>query len=116
MQISVLSVAIARHVPGSQPPFSLIPNPDQNKTDTTFISVVAYGVYIPLLCPIQFCPLTKQNFLKNAQDPACPAEPGSRIRVGFCRFSRGSNNFIQENPCHIQSYSIDNQVQYSEVP
>ena len=41
-----------RHVPGSQPPFSLIPDLDQNKEDTTFISVVAYGGYIPLSRPI----------------------------------------------------------------
>ena len=64
-----------RHVPGSQPPFSLIPDTDQNKEDTSFISVVGYGAYIPLSRPIQFCPLTNQNFEKNAQDPAGPAEP-----------------------------------------
>ena len=32
--------------------FSLIPDLDQNKEDTTFISTVAYGVYIPLSRPI----------------------------------------------------------------
>ena len=29
-------------MPGSQPPFSLIPGPDQNMEDKSFISVVAY--------------------------------------------------------------------------
>ena len=33
-----------RHVPGSQPHFSLIPDPYQNKEDTPFISVVACRV------------------------------------------------------------------------
>ena len=42
----------SRHMPGSQPPFSLIPDPYQNKEDTPFISVVVYGVYIPLPHPI----------------------------------------------------------------
>ena len=28
--------------------------------------------------------------------------PGSKIRVGFCPFSRGLNNFIEEIPCHIK--------------
>ena len=41
-----------RHVPGSQPPFPSIPDPDQNKEDASFISVVAYDVYIPLSLPI----------------------------------------------------------------
>ena len=30
-----------RHVPGSQPPFSLSPDTDQDNEDTPFISVVA---------------------------------------------------------------------------
>ena len=64
-----------RHVPGSQPSFSLIQDPDQNKEDTSFIYVLAYGVYIPLSHPIQFCPFPKQNVEKNVQDPADPAEP-----------------------------------------
>ena len=62
-------------MPGSQPPFSLIPNPDENKDAKSFISVLAYGVYIPLSCPIQLCLLPSQNFEKNDQDPADPAEP-----------------------------------------
>ena len=62
-------------MPGSQPPFSLIPDSDQNKEDTSLISVVAYGLYIPLPRPIQFCTLPNLNFEKNAQDPALPAEP-----------------------------------------
>ena len=62
-------------MPGSQPPFSLIPDPEQKKEDKSFISVLAYGVYIPLSRPIQFYPLTNQNFEKNAKDPADPAKP-----------------------------------------
>ena len=58
--------AAYRHVPGSKPPFSLIPDPEQNKADTSILSVVGYGVYIPLSRPIQFCPLPDQNFEKNA--------------------------------------------------
>ena len=54
--------AKTRHVPGSQPPFRLIPDPDQNKEDTPFISVVAYDVCIPVSRPIQFCLLSNQNF------------------------------------------------------
>ena len=54
-----------RHVPGSQPHFSLIPDPEQNKEDTTIISVVDYGVYIPLSRPIQFFHLPNQNFEKK---------------------------------------------------
>ena len=61
-----------RHVPGSQAPFSLIPDLDQNKEDGFFF--VSYGVYIPLSRPIQFCPSPNQNFEKNAQDPGDPEE------------------------------------------
>ena len=56
------ALPLTRHVPGSQLPFSLIPDPDQNKEDTSFISVVAYGVYIPLSRPIQFHHLPKPKF------------------------------------------------------
>ena len=42
------------HVPVSQSHFSLIPDPGQNKVDTSFISVEDYGV-ISLSRPIQFC-------------------------------------------------------------
>ena len=56
-----------------------IPDPDQNKGGTSFISVVANGVYIPLLRPIHLCPLPSQNFEKNAKDPADreTLDPGS---------------------------------------
>ena len=39
--------------------------------------------------------------------------PGSKIPVGFCRSSWGSNYFIKEIPCYITHYSMDNQAQYS---
>ena len=76
-----------RYVPGFQPPFSLVPDPDQNKKYTSFISVAAYGVYIPLSRPIQFCSLPKRNFEKK-----CPRScrscgtlyPGSEW--GFANF------------------------------
>ena len=42
--------------------------------------------------------------------------PEPRIRVGFCRFSWGSNHFINEIPCHIKHYNMDYQAQLSEVP
>ena len=70
-------------MPGSQPPFSLILDPDQNKEDTSLISAVSYGVYIPLSRPIQFCPLSSQNFEKNAQDPGDPVEPWIQDPSGF---------------------------------
>ena len=63
----------SRHVPGSQPPFYLIPDPNQNKEYTSLISAVSYGVYISLSRPIQFCSLPSQNFEKNAQDTGDPA-------------------------------------------
>ena len=48
----------------SQPTFSLYPDADQNRKDALFISVVAYGAYIPLSHPIHFCPLPNQNLDK----------------------------------------------------
>ena len=36
--------------------------------------------------------------------------PGSRIRMGFCRFSWGSNHFIKEISCNIKHYNMDNKV------
>ena len=62
-------------MPGSQPRFSSIPDPHQNKKDTSLISVVSYGVYISLLRPIQLCHLTNLNFEKSVQAPGDPAEP-----------------------------------------
>ena len=63
----LLRVGLASgHVPGSQPPFSLIQDPGQNKEDTSFVYVVAYDVSIPLSCPIQFCPLANNNAARNA--------------------------------------------------
>ena len=85
-------------MPGSQPPFSLIPDPDQNKEDTSFISVVAYGVYIPLSIQIQFCPLPNQNFEKIAQDHADPAEPWIQDPRGFLPIFMGFKSFHQRNP------------------
>ena len=55
--------------------FFFISDPDQNKEDTPFISVVAYGVYIPLSRSIQFCILPNQDFEKNAKDLADLTEP-----------------------------------------
>ena len=74
-------------MPGYQPPFSLIPERDQNKEDTPFMSATAYDVYIRLSRPIQFG-LLQTNFEKNAQDPADPVEPWIQDPSGFfCRFS-----------------------------
>ena len=87
---------IGRHVPGSQPPFCLNPDPDENKEDTAFISVV--GVYIPLSHPIQFCPIPNQNFEKNVQDPADLAEPWIQDPSGFLPIFMGFKSFHQRNP------------------
>ena len=91
------SPTVGRHVPGSQPPFSLIPDPDQNKEDASLISAVSYGVYIPLSRPIQFCPLPSQNFEKNAQDPGDPAEPWIQDPSGFLPIFMGFKSFHQIN-------------------
>ena len=74
-----------------------------------------YGVYVSLSPPIQFCPLPNQNFEKMPKILQILRNPGSRIRVGFSRFSWGSNHFINEIPCHIKQYNMDNQAQHSEV-
>ena len=42
--------------------------------------------------------------------------PGSRIRVGFCRFAWGSYNFIKKIHCYIKHFNMVNQAQYSEAP
>ena len=79
-------------------------------------SVVAYEVYISFSCHIQFCLLLNQNFEKNVQDPADPAEPSIQNPSSFCRFSCGSNHYIKEIPCSITHCSMDNHAQYSEAP
>ena len=56
--------AATRHVPGSQPLFSLNSDPDQNKGHASTIFVVAYYVDIPLSFSIQFYSLPHQNFEK----------------------------------------------------
>ena len=81
--------------------FSLIPNPDQNKEDTSFISVVAYGAYNPLSRSIQFCLLPNQNFEKNDQVLADPAEPWILDLSRFLPmnpFSLGSNHLSKKYP------------------
>ena len=87
----------ARHVPGAQPPFPLIPDPDQNKEATSFISVVAYDIYIPLSRPIQFCLLPNQNFEKNAQDPGDPTKPRIQDPSGFLPIFMGFKPLHQRN-------------------
>ena len=84
-------------MPGSQPRFSLTPDPDQNKGDTSFTAVVAYGVYIPVSRPIQLRPLPNQNWEKNAQDLAEPAEPWIQDPSGFLPIFRGFKSFHQRN-------------------
>ena len=103
-----------RQVPGPQTPFSLNPDPDQNKEDTTFISVLACEFCIPLSLPIQFCPLLNQNFEKNAKDPAKIPELWIQNPKVFCRFSWSSNIFVKDKSCHIKHYTMGNQSQYSE--
>ena len=83
-------------MPGSQPPF-FIPDPGQNKEDTSIISVVVYCGYIPLSRPIQFCPLPNQNFEK-AQDPADPADPWIQDPSGVLPIFVGLKSFHQRNP------------------
>ena len=89
---------VNRHVPGSQPPFYVMPDSDQNKEDTPFISAVAYSVYIPLSRLAQFCPLPNQNFEENAEDPADPAEPRIQDPRVFLPIFKGFKSFHQRNP------------------
>ena len=85
-------------MPGSHPPFSLIPDPDQNKEDTPFISVVAYSVYIPLSRPIYFCSLPNQNFEKKCPRSCDPAEPWTQDPNGFLPIFMRFKSFHQRNP------------------
>ena len=83
-------------MPGSQSAFPLIPDSDQNKEDTSFISVVACGVYIHFSRPIQFCRLLTQILENNARNHADPAEP--RIQdpsVFILPIFRGFKSFHQ---------------------
>ena len=82
-----------------------IPYPDQSKEETSLISVVADGVYIPFSRSIQFCLLPSQNFEKNAQDPGDLAEPWFQDPGGFLTILRTSNSFIKEIPCHLKHYN-----------
>ena len=108
------NVVVVRHVPGSQSPFSLIPDPDQNKKYTSFISVVAYGVYIlPFTCDSIVFFLTIQNFQKKCSIScgSCGTLDPRSDRV-FADF-RGLNIISSmKSPCLITHYSMDNQVQY----
>ena len=92
-----ISKVLNRHVPGSQPPSSLIPDPDQNQEDATIISVVDYGVYIPISHPIHCFPLPNQNFEKMPKILQILRNPGSRIRVGFLPICMGFKSFHQRN-------------------
>ena len=85
-------------MPGSHPPFSLMPDPYRNREDTSFISVVVCGVYIPLSRPIQFCSLPNQNFDNNTQDHADPAESWIQDPSGVLPIFMGFKLFHQRNP------------------
>ena len=85
-------------MPGSQAPFSFIPDPDEKKEVTSFISGAAYDVYIPLSPSIQICLLPNQNFEKNPKDPADPAEPWIQDLSGFLPICTGLKAFHQRNP------------------
>ena len=87
---------IYRHVPGSQPPFSLNPYPDQNKQDTSFISIAAYCIYIPLSRPTQFCPLPLQ-YLEKKCTVSWILDPGGvpSIFVVFKSFHQIRNPVMQ---------------------
>ena len=74
-----LQIPVHRHVPGSQPHFSLIPDSDQNKEDTQFISVVAYGVYMPF--HVRFNSVLYQTQISRKMPRSCRScgtlDPGS---------------------------------------
>ena len=65
-------------MPGSQPPFSLSPDPDQNKKDASFIFVLAYGVYIPFHIRFNYV-LYQTKFSKKCPRScrSCIQDPGS---------------------------------------
>ena len=99
-------------MPGSQPRFSLIPDPDENNEDTSFISVAACGVYVPIHVRFNSVFYQPNISIKMAKILKLLWNPGFKIRVAFCRFSRGTNNFIKEIPSHITHYSMVKQPQY----
>ena len=85
----------ARHVPESQPSFSLNPNPHQSKEDKSSISVFIYCIHFHISHPIQFCPLPHQYFEKVPKILLGSRNPGPGIRIDFCPFSWGSNHSIK---------------------
>ena len=85
----VLDWTCVDQVPRSQPYFSLNPDPDQKKEDTSFLSFVAYGVCIPLSFPIKFRPLPNRNFEENAKGPARIPEPWIQDPQGYFAYFRG---------------------------
>ena len=101
----------SRHVPGSQPTFSLILAHDQNMEKTAFISVVAYGVYISLPRPIQFSLLPNQNFEIYAQDSADAAKPCIQDPSGVLPIFVGFKSFQQKIPLNIIAWTISRNTQ-----
>ena len=62
----------------------------------SFISVVAYGVYIFLCRPTQFYPLPHQNFEKSAKDPASIPQYWIQDPKEFLPILMGYNLRIQD--------------------
>ena len=105
-----------RHLPGSQPSFSLIPDPDQNLGRCiNYFCCSLWRSYPPFTSDSNVLYQTKIS-RKMSKILQILRNPGSRIRVCFYRFSLGSNHFIKEIHCHIKQHDIDNPAQYSEVP
>ena len=85
-----------RHVPGSQPPFSLIPDSDQGKEDISLIYLCCslWRLYPPFTFD-SFLSFAKPKVRENAQDPADPGEPWVGPRKDFCRFPWIFDHFIK---------------------
>ena len=80
----------------SQPTFSLIPDPAQNKEDKSLISVVTYGAYIPHFTFDSILFFTKPNFREDVQDPGDPAKPWIRDPSGLLPIFMGFKSLNQK--------------------
>ena len=106
-----------RPVPGSQPPFSLNQNPDQNKEDTWFISVVAYDHCIKPFMFNSILPFTSPKFRakchRSSHDPGTLGPGTQTVSTDFHGVQIISS---KKHPAIKKYYTMDNQAQFSELP
>ena len=92
-----------RHVPGSQPPFSLIPDPDQNKEDTFLLCL--WRLYPPLTSD-SILSFTKPKFREKClRSRRSCGNLDSRSEWVLPIFI-GFKSFHQRNPGHIKHHLV----------